>query len=79
MHWAATGARAGIGDYSSVTEFALSAELVRTLARQGSTHDGTYRTSSLYRYAEYEWVWSGSHVSDCRRAYPAACELSYAR
>jgi hypothetical protein len=36
IHWAATGARAGIGDYSSVTEFPLSAELVRTLARQGA-------------------------------------------
>ena len=36
IHWAATGARAGIADYSSVTEFPLSAELVRTLARQGA-------------------------------------------
>jgi hypothetical protein len=36
IHWAATGARAGIGDYSSATEFPLSAELVRTLARQGA-------------------------------------------
>ena len=34
IHWAATGARAGIGDYSSVTEFPLSAELVRMRARQ---------------------------------------------
>ena len=33
-HWAATDARAGIADYSSVTEFALSAGFVRTLARQ---------------------------------------------
>lgn len=36
IHWAATGARAGIGDYTSVTEFPLSAEFVRTLARQGA-------------------------------------------
>jgi hypothetical protein len=36
IHWAATGARVGIGDYSSVTEFPLSAELVRTPARQGA-------------------------------------------
>ena len=36
IHWAVTGARAGIGDYSSVSEFPLSAELVRTLARQGT-------------------------------------------
>lgn len=36
IHWAATGARAGIGDYTSATEFPLSAELVRTLARQGA-------------------------------------------
>jgi hypothetical protein len=36
IHWAATGARAGIGDYSSVTEFPLSAEAVRTLARYGA-------------------------------------------
>jgi hypothetical protein len=36
IHWAATGARAGIGDYSSATEFPLSAELVRTLARRGA-------------------------------------------
>ncbi len=33
-HWAATDARAGIADYSSVTEFAVSAELVRNLPRQ---------------------------------------------
>lgn len=31
--WAETGARAGIGDYSSVTEFPVSAELVRALAQ----------------------------------------------
>lgn len=36
IHWAATGARAGIADYSFVTEFALSAEVVRTLARYGA-------------------------------------------
>lgn len=36
IHWAATGARAGIGDFSSATHFPLSAELVRTLARQGA-------------------------------------------
>jgi hypothetical protein len=36
IHWAATGARAGISDYSSVTEFPLSAEVVRTLARHGA-------------------------------------------
>ncbi|MGO9083622.1 MAG: hypothetical protein ACLQBK_00200 [Candidatus Sulfotelmatobacter sp.] len=35
-HWVATDARAGIADYSSVTEFALSAESVRTLAQQKS-------------------------------------------
>ena len=33
-HWAATDARAGIADYSAVTEFAVSAEFVRTLTRQ---------------------------------------------
>ena len=33
-HWAATDARAGIADYSSVAEFAVSSELVRTLPRQ---------------------------------------------
>jgi hypothetical protein len=33
-HWAATDARAGIADFSSVAQFALSAEFVRTLARQ---------------------------------------------
>jgi hypothetical protein len=36
IHWVATGAHAGIGDYSSVTEFPLSTEIVRTLARQGA-------------------------------------------
>jgi hypothetical protein len=36
IHWAATGARAGIGDYSSVSEFPLSAKLVRTLAQEGA-------------------------------------------
>ena len=36
IHWAATGARAGIGDYSSATEFPVSADLVRMLARQGA-------------------------------------------
>jgi hypothetical protein len=34
IHWAATAARAGIGDYSSVTDFRVSAELVRMRARQ---------------------------------------------
>jgi len=33
-YWAATGARAGISDYSSVTEFAVSAEFIRKLANQ---------------------------------------------
>ena len=33
-NWEATGARAGIGDYSSVTEFALSGEFVRSLAQE---------------------------------------------
>jgi hypothetical protein len=33
-HWAATDARAGIADYSSVTEFALSGGFVRSFARE---------------------------------------------
>jgi hypothetical protein len=33
-YWAATNAHAGIGDYSSVTEFDLSNELVRALPAQ---------------------------------------------
>jgi len=41
MHWAATGARAGIADYSSATEFPLSADLVRTLARQAPMPEPT--------------------------------------
>lgn len=41
IHWAATGARAGIGDYSSVTEFPLSAELVRTLAQEAPMPEAT--------------------------------------
>jgi hypothetical protein len=43
IHWIATGARAGIGDYSSATEFPLSAELVRTLARQAPMPEPTER------------------------------------
>ncbi len=33
-HWAATDASAGISDYSSVTDFAVSGELIRALANQ---------------------------------------------
>jgi hypothetical protein len=33
-YWAATDASAGISDYSSVTEFAVSAEFIRELANQ---------------------------------------------
>jgi hypothetical protein len=35
-YWAATNAHAGIGDYSSVTEFDLCNELVRALPKQKS-------------------------------------------
>ena len=41
IHWAATGARAGIGDYSSVTDFPLSSEVVRTVARQAPMPEPT--------------------------------------
>jgi len=34
IHWATTAARAGIADYSSVTEFAVSSALVQSLPRQ---------------------------------------------
>jgi hypothetical protein len=43
IHWAATGARAGIGDYSSVTEFPLSAEIVRMRAQQAPMPEPTER------------------------------------
>ena len=36
-YWAATGARAGIWGFSSVTDFTLTTELVRRLARQEPT------------------------------------------
>lgn len=71
IHWAATGARAGIGDYSSVTEFPLSAELVRTLARQGAPMPEPtehphfivmpsttgYGLARMYQIARF-WAWS---------------------
>jgi hypothetical protein len=41
IHWAVTGARAGIGDYSSVTDFPLSSEVVRTVARQAPMPEPT--------------------------------------
>jgi hypothetical protein len=36
-YWVATGARAGIWDFSSVTDFTLTADLIRRLARQEPT------------------------------------------
>ena len=40
-HWAATAPRAGIVDFSSVTEFAVSAEFIRQMAGQVLVVDAT--------------------------------------
>jgi hypothetical protein len=74
IHWAATGARAGIGDYSSVNEFPLSAELVRTLARQGAPMPEPTENPHFIIMPSTTGYGLARHVSDRRRAYPAAGE-----
>ena len=59
----ATGATAGVWDFSYVTEFAANAEFIRQLARSGVGHAGRSQSSRLYCCAGLVLVRPISHVS----------------
>ncbi len=67
----ATDARAGIFDLSSVTEFAISAETVRRLARQEPAMPDATARPRIIAVKSPKWIWSSPHVSDCGSGDPA--------
>jgi hypothetical protein len=61
-YWTATNPRAGIADYSSVTEVAASAEVIRQLANQNPTADVDGCPRLIV--ATHACIWPSPDVSD---------------
>jgi len=71
-YWTAADASVGIVDFSSVTEFALSSNLIHQSANQEPMHVGCDQPLSLYRCSGDVCIWASSHVSDYGRTDKAA-------
>jgi len=76
QYWTAADASMGIVDFSSVTEFALSSDLVGRLAQQEPCMPDAARRPPRYRCSEDACVWSSAHVPDYGRAFKAALDCS---